>query len=53
EANVPELFEKAYHWSSSQRSANYAYDMDFEVGWLSFGHKDLEFLVRPVRRFIP
>ncbi len=53
EANVPELFEKAYHWSSSQRSANYAYSLGFEVGWLTSNHKDTEFLVRPVRRFIP
>ncbi len=53
EANVPELFEKAYHWSSSQRSANLAYYLDFEGGWLSLSHKSNEFLVRPVRRFIP
>ena len=53
EANVPELFEKAYHWSSSQRSADFAYIMDFEGGWLSLSHKSNEFLVRPVRRFIP
>ena len=52
EANVPELFEKAYHWSSSQRSAYGAYGMGFEDGWLGSGHKDDEFLVRPVRRFI-
>ncbi|MCE0873767.1 DUF1566 domain-containing protein [Pseudomonas monteilii] len=49
EANVPELFEKAYHWSSSQRSANYAYFLGFEDGWLDFNHKSNEFLVRPVR----
>lgn len=53
EANVPELFEKAYHWSSSQRSAYGAYTMGFEDGWLGNDHKDFEFLVRPVRRFIP
>ena len=53
EANVPELFEKAYYWSSSQRSADYAYLMDFEGGWLDGHHKSNEFLVRPVRRFIP
>ncbi|WJN86108.1 DUF1566 domain-containing protein [Pseudomonas monteilii] len=49
EANVPELFEKAYHWSSSQRSANNAYHMDFEDGWLGSHLKNHEFLVRPVR----
>ncbi len=53
EANVPELFEKAYHWSSSQRSANNACSMAFEGGWLYSVHKLNEFLVRPVRRFIP
>ncbi|MBA6118913.1 DUF1566 domain-containing protein [Pseudomonas putida] len=53
EANVPELFEKSYHWSSSQRSAYGAYGLDFEDGWLHYYHTSLEFLVRPVRRFIP
>ncbi len=54
EANVPELFEKAYHWSSSQRSATSAFSLDFEDGWLTYGtRKSSEFLVRPVRRFIP
>ena len=53
EANVPELFEKDYHWSSSQRSASFAYYVDFEDGWLYNGLKYDEFLVRPVRRFIP
>lgn len=52
EANVPELFEKAYHWSSTQRSADSAYLVGFEHGWLYNGVKDSEFLVRPVRRFI-
>ncbi|HDS0930582.1 TPA: DUF1566 domain-containing protein [Pseudomonas putida] len=53
EANVPELFEKTYHWSSSQRSADNAYSMDFEAGWLFLNRKLNEFLIRPVRRFIP
>ena len=50
---MPELFEKDYHWSSSQRSARHAYLMDFEGGWLYGNRKYNEFLVRPVRRFIP
>src|SRR5690606_33688078 len=33
EANVPELFSKGYHWSSTQYSANNAFIMDFEDGW--------------------
>ncbi|MBF8720220.1 DUF1566 domain-containing protein [Pseudomonas guariconensis] len=53
EANVPELFEKAYHWSSTQFSADGAYYMGFEDGWLNLDGKDYERLVRPVRRFIP
>lgn len=53
EANVPELFEKAYHWSSSQFSAHLAYYVDFENGWLNLSGKPLERRVRPVRRFIP
>ncbi|MBC2655515.1 DUF1566 domain-containing protein [Pseudomonas sp. MSSRFD41] len=53
EANVPELFEKAYHWSSTQYSANGAYTMGFGDGWLYYDGKNLERLVRPVRRFIP
>ncbi|QZI68702.1 DUF1566 domain-containing protein [Pseudomonas protegens] len=39
-------------WSSSQYSANYAYDLDFEVGWLSSDDKYNGRLVRPVRRFL-
>lgn len=53
EANVPEMFEKAYHWSSSQFSASNAYIMSFENGWLNLTGKLSERLVRPVRRFIP
>ncbi|PZQ41050.1 MAG: hypothetical protein DI560_07785 [Pseudomonas putida] len=49
---LPQAFEKAWYVSSSQRSANYAYTMDFEDGWLNDSHKDNEFLVRPVRRFL-
>ncbi|MBI6940312.1 hypothetical protein JET76_03065 [Pseudomonas putida] len=46
------LREDRWHWMSSQRSAHYAYSMDFEVGWLTFNHKVNEFLVRPVRSLI-
>ena len=45
--------EDGWHWLSSQRSAHNAYCMDFEDGWLDSTHKSSEFLVRPVRRFIP
>ncbi|WP_430303188.1 hypothetical protein [Pseudomonas sp. DC418] len=44
--------EDSWHWLSSQRSADYAYYVGFEVGWLLDYHKDTEFLVRPVRSLI-
>lgn len=50
EANVPELFSKGYHWSSTQYSAHFACSMAFEGGWQDSGSKDVERLVRPVRR---
>lgn len=50
EITVPEAFTKARHWTSSQSSADYAYLMDFEVGWLSNYDKLYERVVRPVRR---
>lgn len=44
--------EDGWHWLSSQRSADFAYYMDFEDGWLNYDHKLNEFLVRPVRSLI-
>lgn len=49
---LPESFEKAWYVSSSQRSADHAYLMDFEDGWLDDDLKSYEFLVRPVRRIL-
>ena len=50
---APESFsEEWYYLASTQRSANYAYNMDFEVGWLYYGGKNNERLARPVRRFL-
>jgi hypothetical protein len=49
---LPESFEKAWYVSSSQFSAYYAYDMDFEDGWLGYVDKYSERLVRPVRRIL-
>ena len=48
-ANVPELFAKAYHWSSSQHSRDGAVVQDFEYGGSSWNDKDYEFRVRAVR----
>ena len=50
--NVPELFAKdCYYWSSSQRSAYYAFYLGFVGGFQSTSGKDFELRVRPVRRF--
>ncbi|WP_440062604.1 DUF1566 domain-containing protein [Pseudomonas syringae] len=51
-ANVPELFEKEWHWSSSQRSADTAFIQHFDDGLQGYGGKSYELRVRPVRRFI-
>ncbi|MHB0820088.1 DUF1566 domain-containing protein [Stutzerimonas stutzeri] len=45
----PEAFQARWYWSSSQRSAYYAFCMDFEGGNQSYGGKGNECLVRPVR----
>ena len=47
-----ELREDRWHWLSSQRSADYAYDMDFVDGWLYSTRKAYERLARPVRSLI-
>jgi hypothetical protein len=51
--NVPELFAKdTWYWSSSQRSAHFAFDMTFGDGiQFNLGAKTNELRVRPVRRF--
>lgn len=46
------LNEERFHWLSTQRSANYAYTMDFVAGWLYYGGKLHERLARPVRSLI-
>jgi hypothetical protein len=50
--NCPEVFaQDCYYWSSSQRSADVAFSMGFDVGG-QFGYaKGYELRVRPVRRF--
>jgi hypothetical protein len=50
EANVSELFAKEWHWSSTQRSADLAFYMDFVDGYQDFYDKGSELRVRPVRR---
>lgn len=50
---APESFATDWYYiSSTQYSADNAYFLDFEVGWLSINGKDAERLVRPVRRIL-
>lgn len=49
---VADLREDRWYWSSTQSSADYAYYVDFEGGWLYINGKDHERLVRPVRSLI-
>ncbi|NMY09011.1 DUF1566 domain-containing protein [Pseudomonas veronii] len=49
---LPESFEKDWYISSTQRSANGAYYMDFVDGWLNYYAKTNERLARPVRRIL-
>jgi len=49
-ANVPELFEKGWHWTSTQGSADGAFVQGFEDGDSFWSSKDYEFRVRAVRR---
>ncbi len=44
-----ELRDDRWHWLSTQRSADTAYHMVFEGGWLYYDDKSLERLARPVR----
>ena len=50
EITVPQVFTQAYHWTSSQCSADNAYDMDFGDGWLHLYGQYGERFARPVRR---
>ncbi|MBP5100406.1 DUF1566 domain-containing protein, partial [Pseudomonas protegens] len=44
-----EAFRDTWYWSSSQRSASYAFLMYFVDGSQSITGKDIELRVRPVR----
>lgn len=46
------LREDRFYWLSTQYSADYAYIMDFEIGWQLITGKLTERLVRPVRSLI-
>lgn len=45
----PEAFQRAWYWSSSQRSAYYAFSVDFAGGLQIDDGKTTELRVRPVR----
>lgn len=49
-ANVPELFDKAWHWSSTQNSSYGAFIQSFEYGFSSWLIKCNGCRVRAVRR---
>lgn len=49
-ANVPELFDKVWHWGSTQSSSDYAFVQDFEYGYSHWLFKDYERRVRAARR---
>jgi hypothetical protein len=49
--NCPEVFaQDCYYWSSSQRSADSAFGLNFGAGVQIFSGKGAELRVRPVRR---
>ncbi|MQU43098.1 Lcl C-terminal domain-containing protein [Pseudomonas helleri] len=49
---IPEHFKRDWHWSSTQRSANYAFYVYFDVGLQDLNAKSLELRVRPVRSWL-
>ncbi|MES2909851.1 MAG: DUF1566 domain-containing protein [Pseudomonadota bacterium] len=52
-ANAPELFDKAWYWTSTQSSSGSAFVQDFEFGDSHWGIKDFERRVRAFRRIPP
>ncbi len=52
-ANVPEVFDKGSHWSSTQCSRNYAWYQVFDDGIQFSNLNSAELRARAVRRFIP
>jgi hypothetical protein len=51
-ATTPHMFAIGRHWTSTQRSADYACIQDFRDGYQYASTKNNSFLVRPVRRII-
>lgn len=51
-ANVPELFDKVYHWTSTQYSPGSAWNQNFYDGSQDGNDKSYDFRVRAVRRVL-
>lgn len=52
-ANVPHLFgDESWYWSSTPYGESTAWAVHFENGYTDYYDRDLEFRVRPFRRFI-
>jgi hypothetical protein len=49
QAGGAEAFQPRWYWSSTQRSASYAFGLTFVVGYQGLNAKDNELRVRPVR----
>lgn len=49
-ANVPELFENGWHWTSTQGGPSFAFVQGFELGASHWDSKDSTYRVRAVRR---
>jgi hypothetical protein len=52
EANVAHLFDKTWHWSSSQSSSHFAWLQGFTSGYVSYFSKDFKHRVRAVRSLV-
>jgi hypothetical protein len=49
-AATPELFDKDWHWASTQYSPDYAWGQDFNDGYQNHYHKTYVLRARAVRR---
>lgn len=49
-ANIPERFEKAWHWSSTQHSSGLAFSQHFYNGYQGCNYSGISYRARAVRR---
>lgn len=52
QANLPHMYEKAWHWTSMPYGSSYAWAVGFECGNVGINGRSYEFLARPFRRLI-